>query len=351
MSTLPAGCLRYSLLALAGPYVSWALAAQEGVSSEWAAVYDFLVQDVCLDADEKAVTGLSPLDPRCKRHRDLLPGEALPYHKADWPGEEDLRQQPAGYERSDSIPFQSRLLGPLVVQTFDFGAGDERKFGAFDHGDGGQVVAFSEGSASIILTEDGSRGLQLMAGPGCTLGPIAGPLLLDSWVILAKGGGTIESGSALAKLRIVTGASCPTAFDYAYTEWRSATLRYRASLSGDPTPPLLTLISSHFGGKSVASADHLERFYFTRELGWTRWERWQNTARSKDPDRFVRASRRLNRSRRCEPLEPQPGREWLMTDCREWTNIAGPDSAAGDRPGFWVERLREYPLTRELFAE
>ena len=44
MSTLSAGCLRYSLLALAGPYVSWALAAQEGVSSEWAAVYDFFIE-------------------------------------------------------------------------------------------------------------------------------------------------------------------------------------------------------------------------------------------------------------------------------------------------------------------
>lgn len=351
MSTLSAGCLRYSLLALAGPYVSCALAAHEGVSPGWATVYDFLVQDVCLDADEKAVAGLSPLDPRCKRHRDLLPGEALPYHKADWPGDEDLRHQPAGYERSDSVPVHSRLLGSLVVQTFDFGAGDERRFGAFDHGDGGQVVAFSETSASIILTEDGSRGLQLMAGPGCTPGQIAGPLLLDSWVIVARAAGTIDSGSALAKLRIVTDASCPAAFDYAYTEWHTAMLRYRASLSDDLTAPLLTLISSHFGGKSVTSAGHLERFYFTRELGWTRWERWQNTGLSKDPDRSVRASRRLNSSRRCGPLEPAPGGEWLMTDCREWTNIAGPDSTAGDRPEFWVERLREYPLTRELFAE
>lgn len=351
MSAPSARCLRYSLLVLAGPYVSCALAAHEGVSSDWATVYDFLVQDVCLDAHGRAVAGVSPLDPHCERHRDLLPGETLPYHKADWPGVEDVRRQPAGYERSDSIPFHSLLLGPLAVQTFDFGAGDDRKFGAFDHGDGGQVVAFSHDSASIILTEDGGRGLQLMAGPRCTHGEVTGPLLLDSWVIVADGAATVESGSALAKLRIVTDASCPTAFDYAYTEWHTAALRYRASLNDDLTPPLLTLISSHFGGKSVALADHLERFYFTRELGWTRWERWQNTNRSRDPDKAVRASRRLSSSRRCRSLEPAPAGEWLMTDCREWTNIARSDSAAGDQPGFWVERLREYPLTRELFAE
>jgi hypothetical protein len=351
MSTHSIRLLRYALLLLAAGYASCVFAAHDGVSSDWTAVYDFLVQDVCLDGNGRAVIGLSPLDQHCNHHRDLLSDEALPYHKADWPGDEDTRRQPAGYERSDSIPLRSRLLGPLVVQTFDFGAGNGRKFGAFDHGDGGQVVAFSEDSASIILTEDGGRGLQLMAGPGCTHGQIAGPLLLDSWVIVAKGAGTMESGSALAKLRIVTDASCPAAFDYAYTEWHTATLRYRASLSGDLTAPLLTLISSHFGGKSVTSADHLERFYFTRELGWTRWERWQNTNRNKDPDRSVRASRRLNGSRRCRPLEPAPGGEWLMTDCREWTNIAGPDSAAGDKPEFWVERLRENPLTRELFAD
>jgi hypothetical protein len=33
---------------------------------------------------------------------------------------------------------------------------------------------------------------------------------------------------------------------------------------------LQTLISEHFGGKYLDTADHLERMYFTRALGYTR---------------------------------------------------------------------------------
>jgi len=343
--------LANSLTVLGVAYASCASAASETLPAVWAAVYDFVVQDVCVDAAGQAVVGLSPLAADCRRRRDLLPGEVLPYHKADWPGDEDRQQAPAGYERSDSFPVRSRQLGPLVVQTFDFGTGGGRRFGSFDHGDGGQVVGFSADSASIILTEDGGRGLQLMAGPSCTEGQVSGPLLLDSWAIVVRGPGGMESGNAVARLRIVTDSSCPTAFDYAHTEWHTTSLRYRMSLSGDLTQPLRTLVSSHFGGKAVASAGHLERFYFTRELGWTRWERWQNTNYSKDPDKPVKASQHLNATRRCRPLEPAPATEWLMTDCREWTNIVGPDARAGDRPGFWIDRLRGYELTRDLFSD
>jgi hypothetical protein len=326
------------------------LSARAGdVGAGWTTLYDFLVQDVCLDASGHAVVGISPLDKECRRHRDLLPNEVLTYHKADWPGHTDSTRQAAGYQRSDSYPFESRLLGRTVVQTFDFGGG-ERKFGAFDHGDGGQVVAFSSESASIVLTEDGGRGLQLMAGPTCTAGRVSGPRILDSWLLASKASGTLESGTALAKLRIVTDESCPRAFDYAYTEWHLTDLRYRASLAGDLTAPLRTLVSSHFGGKSIATAGHLERFYFTRELGWTRWERWQNPNHGENADKFVEKSQRLSASGRCSLLEPAPGDAWLMTDCREWTNISKPDSPAGDQPTFWLERLRDYPLTRAMFS-
>jgi hypothetical protein len=326
-------------------------ASAAGVPVGWAVIYDFLVQDVCVDSSGGAIVGLSPLEKDCVRHRDLLPGEPLTYHKADWPGHEDTAAQPSGYQRSDSYPFQSSSLGAVVVQTFDFGGGD-RKFGAFDHGDGGQVVAFSVDSASVVLTEDGGRGLQLMAGPKCTGGKVAAARLLDSWMLVAKGSGTLESGNTLAKLRIVTDDSCPTAFDYAYTEWHMTSLRYRASLAGDMTAALRTLVSSHFGGTSVARARHLERFYFTRELGWTRWERWQNNKYGENPDKAFAAAQRMTSSARCSPLEPAPAAlgPWLMTDCREWTNIAKPDSPVGDQPKFWLERLRDYPLTREMFS-
>lgn len=326
-----------------------AVIAGNGVApAAWADIYDFMVQDVCIDSNGHPIVGLSPLNTECTRHRDLLPGEALPYHKADWPGKEDQVKQAAGYQRSDSFPFQSRMLGPTVVQTFDFGGGD-RKFGQFDQGDGGQIVAFSRDSASVVLTEDGGRGLQLMAGSKCTAGRAAGPQLLDSWILIAKSSGAGSSGNTLARLRIVTEDSCPSGFDYAYTEWHIVNLRYRGSLDGSLTRPLHTLVSSHFGGQSVATAHHLERFYLTRELGLTRWERWQNTTYGDTPEQHTKA-RRLALSGRCSPLEAGPSESWLMTDCREWTNIVKADSTIGDPPDFWLSRLSDYPLTKDMFS-
>ena len=324
-------------------------AAPGHVSSAWSLVLDFMVQDVCVDTGGHVQIDLGPLDPDCKTHRDLMPGEMLSYHKSDWPGDEDRQRSIEGYQRSDSFPFDSPVLGTVVVQTFDFGNAEGRQFGKFDRGDGGQVVAFSRDSESIVLTEDPGRGLQLMAGPQCTTGSADAQRLLDSWLVALRPAEKAHGGHAVAQLRIITDSSCPTEFDYAYTEWHFANYRYRASLSGAVTAPLHTLVSSHFGGRSFQQADHLERFYFTRELGWTRWERWQNMKRSENPERDARASQHLRASARCHPLAATPGDAWLMIDCREWTNIAKADAAGGDQPDFWLDHLRAYSLTREIF--
>ena len=57
----------------------------------WAQAWNYLVESVCVDARDHAISGTSPLGgtPRCVRTRKLRVGEALPYRKRDWPGEED----------------------------------------------------------------------------------------------------------------------------------------------------------------------------------------------------------------------------------------------------------------------
>ena len=86
-------------------------------------------------------------------------------------------------------------------------------------------------------------------------------------------------GETIARLRDLKTSqqdTCPTRFNQAFTSWRVAPFSYRAA-PGQGVPVTLTsLISEHYGGASRATADHVERFYFTRELGGTRWERWQN---------------------------------------------------------------------------
>jgi hypothetical protein len=102
-----------------------------------------------------------------------------------------------------------------------------------------------------------------------------------------------------------------------------------------------------------ADVNHVERFYFTRELGGTRWERWEN--RNGTPDfsreRVAELSAQIASSGRCSPAEVPPGGAPLvMTDCREWTRIVPPSDPRGDPPGFLLEALRARGEALDLFG-
>ncbi len=314
-----------------------------------------MVQDVCVDKADKVLIGVSPLDgqEKCPRHRDLRVGENLPYHKHDWANLPVRPRLPAGYQRSDSFPIETRLLGTAVVQTFDFGD-DGRTFGQFDegNGDGGQVVVFSARSAAFGLTEDAGAGLQFFYGPQCdAVQP--GRRIFDSWIVVDRSFSLGRPGETLARLDRNL-STCPGALNYAYTRWKAKQVSFQTRSAGkEGRQTLTTLISDHFGGKSLIDAGHLERFYFRRELGLTRWERWQNLAKQERPNDRDSALK-FTATGRCEHLEEQPapsgGGEWVMVDCRQWTNIVLSAAPQGDPPTFWVDNLRERPETHELFG-
>ena len=116
--------------------------------------------------------------------------------------------------------------------------------------------------------------------------------------------------------------------------------------------PLATLISEHYGGERAEGAGHVERFYFTRELGSTRWERWQNPAHSRDfnADRLAKTASEMASSGRCSKPQTPEGAEFVMVDCREWTLIVPPDDPAGDRPAFFLDSVRSRRLASDLLA-
>ena len=306
----------------------------------WDAAWDFLVQDVCVDTANRPIPDATPLDAsRCPRRRKLAIGERLPYHKHDWPGAADRDVRPGGYQASDSIPIRT-ALGPAVLQTYDFGD-QPRRFGAFDPGDGGQVAFFTGATAAFGITEDGGAGMQLFIGPGCAP--------TDGWVIVDRSFAMQPSGEALARITR-NPRQCPDRLGYAYTRWRVQPVTYRTMARGRPgRAELPTLVSEHFGGRDVVSADHLERFQFTQALGYTRWERWQNlSVHDRAADRAQAAA--LAATGRCAPGlgAPEAG-PWAMLDCREWTQIVPPDDPAGDPPGPWLDRLRTHPATAQMF--
>jgi len=318
---------------------------------------DFMTQNVCLDARGDVVVGRSPLDNAdCARQRDLRPSEPLPYHKHDHPAPAQSAAAPAGYQRHDSFPVETAGLGTIVEHSFDFGAGEGRRFGVFDLGsDGGDIVVLSPGGASIAATEDGGGGFGLWVGE-CA-GVVTAASLAHSWIIAEAEPprGAVLEGETIARLNGVKRGqdACPARFNRAYTTWRVIPFAYRAAPGQGAPVTLTTFVSEHYGGAEPATADHVERFYFTRELGGTRWERWQNAAGNRDYGATMIAGRAAEfaASGRCsEAPAPAGGAKWLLIDCREWTRIASPSDPAGDPPGFFLKAIRQRPDAPELFA-
>ena len=342
------------LIAVASADVSRALAAD--IVATPATIRDFLIQNVCLDRRGVVLAGVSPADgnPGCVDQRDLRPGERLPYHKHDHPNRGDSAL--LGYQRHDSFPVETASLGTVVEHSFDFGAGEGRQFGVFDQGsDGGDIAVLSPGRVSFAATEDGGAGFQLFVG-GCA-GPVTPDALTHSWIVLefpADRPAPLQ-GETVARLNDLTAGhqeTCPARFNAAFTSWHIAPFRYRAA-PGQGTPITLpTLISDHYGGERRDNADHVERFYFVRELGGARWERWQNISgnRQFNGAKVAEAANSFAATSRCSEAPAPEGAPMVLVDCREWTRIVPPSDPAGDRPGFFIEKLRSRPGSPDFFA-
>lgn len=336
----------------------WCAAAAEtkAVMGDAASLRDFMIQNVCLDRTGAPVVGVSPIDgnPRCVGQRDLRPGENLPYHKHDHPAAND-RSAPDGYQRHDSVPVETAGLGTVVEQSFDFGVGEGRRFGVFDTpSDGGDIVVFAPGRVSIGATEDGGSGFLLWIGE-CS-GALSPEALSHSWLVAeydpARPGPL--QGETVARLgRARTGREdCPKRFVGAYTDWTVRPVRYRAALGQGAPMTLTTLVSEHYSKAERSEADLVERFYFTRELGGTRWEAWgnRNGNATYSPAQVAEAAARFAATGRCSPAEPPGGASFVMVDCREWTRIVPPADPSGDKPGFFIDAIRKRPDAPAFFA-
>jgi len=339
------------------PVIQGPLADEAAIIGDAATFRDFMIQNVCLDGAGSVVGGVSPIegDARCVGQRDLHPGEALPYHKHDYPGPADRTAAPQGYQRHDSFPVETMGLGIVVEHSFDFGSGEGRRFGIFDEpSDGGDVAVLSPGKVSIGATEDGGSGFLMWIGE-CD-GKLTAAALTDSWLLAEYDPSRPAplQGETVARLnRARTGReTCPTRFVPAYTDWMVRPVRYRA-VSGQGAPvTLMTLISEHYSGQHDA-ADQVERFYFTRELGSTRWESWGNRNGNAQYSAAVvaEAAARFAATGRCGAADPPAGGvSYVLVDCREWTRIVPPADSAGDRPGFFIDKIRKRPDAPAFFA-
>ena len=288
---------------------------------------DYVVQSLCVDAAGRPVDRL-PIDASCTSRRPQWSDDVATYRKHDWPNALDEPSTVLAYQASDSV-LERRDNRTIVVQTFDFGTGG-RTFGTFDaaKGDGGQVLLFVDRWASFAMTEDGGGGVQWFLGEAC--GGAAKPdARFLGWLVFRQDIVWQAWRSAVAQLNIApTAGDCPSRFNAAFTRFRleSIEMPFRIVETGSPvrlqSHRVDVIVSEHYGGRDVATADHLERFYLAKGLGLVRWERWAN-GNIAQPPVVAEANHTMRTTARCPGLAahgaPQTG--WLLVDCRMWTTL------------------------------
>lgn len=312
--------LAAALLATAGLWREPAASAQEKASGSQvltaAQMEGFIVQapNALPGAD---IAGLQNAD------------DAVVWRRHDWPGHADAAARPDGYQASDSV-VETLPDGRLTVQTFDFGDAD-RRFQRFDlgEGDGGQALVSIGGSVYASLTEDGGGGVQWFVGEACR-SESSEKAGLQGWLFFDSDVAKDHWTDRVAHLKIERRqADCPWFFyNDAYTRWRRLDARFPYRVVAPGSPPrqgafdVDAIVSEHYGGSSIAAASHLERSWFARGFGLLRWERWENADRSSLPQ-MREDARSLAESGRCGPVggSVSPGPDWLMVDCRTWTNF------------------------------
>ncbi|MBV9841781.1 MAG: hypothetical protein JOY99_09675 [Sphingomonadaceae bacterium] len=314
---------------------------------------DYLIEDVCIGTDGTTTAD----DPAtCAHHRDIAPGAPSPYLVTDFD-----TTNGATYSAMTSLPVTARDGTPLVLVTkaMEGGFGAGFRFGFDPARDGYDLVDLSSADyVSFVRTSDGGCYDQLFArrAGARTLGDRAG-----GWVLFPR---TAPSGwpqtssinVTTYKLQLTPGRpGCRDGHSTGRTYWnRPAAYRFETGKT------LFAIRSDHFANSDLAGAGNaLERFYFTREYGFTRWEAWVPLARCRKD--YGAASPRCDADAPDNPLRGRcnvlnatgsggpgrdrwGGRDWVRIDCRDQTRflaLATPQhmTAAGVANGDGVDDL------------
>ena len=356
---------------------------------------DFMLENVCLDNAGHTLMGVSPIDgdPRCVRQRDLAPGERLTYH------EREVSNPRRG---SESFPVQTRQLGVVGVHLYDVGVMPGQPYDQYDSkrgGGGGSVAAIFPEGLSYVATQLGHQNVKLFVGAACRAGqPVTAADVRDTWLLapmdklanvrlpnaVPTGSEPIAAGVVSTPSRIVdAGAPCPNQMTAGTTRWSIRPVTYQATYRAGPIKGAHVRLWSLVAERTGQSANRqdtavaYERAYFTRELGWTRWEAWKSSradfvgvanfgATGPGPNtRVALAQERIQQRGNCglpgggqadgpisQPQAPlgangAPRSDMALVGCIEVTAITPPLNSGGDPaptgPGTWYDSAAGEP--------
>ncbi len=255
---------------------------------------DFLVQDVCVDARDEPTADDPVACPASTRRRNLAPGEILRY----------AREDQTHTQRSLSFPsWNSGTKSFWYVATFDFGSSGVLTFEQFDDGTDGYDLIEADGPlVSIPQTRD-PGGDHWFVTTDCRKED--GWLLFPSDIALGA-----ANGRALAE---IAGSEEPLQCPAGYTVAMNAYFYPNGPFRYTGGQVLESIITSHFDVDDLPKVQHMERMYFTKEYGKTRWESWDRNGK---PDGLG-----------CNGADTDPDLPGLVrTACRDWTFIKRADA-------------------------
>ncbi len=255
---------------------------------------DWLVRKVCADSSDRPVP-TDPYDgcPSGTTMRQQKMGDPLPYHIADLPGE----------QRADAWWTYDKDMNPYYFHTFDYTPFNQ--YNLFSYSDGHDSYSIKNGWVSIADTRDGGGYGTTWWGSGCTVG--GGWVLFPTSNFLSGGSATLPIGGTGWEQEGQTAPGVCGGQIQSLTTWELKNDFSFGGADGQPVKTMDTLVSYH----GNATDDHLEIFYFTQIYGPTRWETWRP------------ANNNPAKSLHCASADiiTYQGKQWVMTDCREWTRV------------------------------
>lgn len=267
-----------ALLSL-GPFGSALSLAQSSVGRE--SIADFMVMEVCVDAQDHVISGLTPVSPACTTRRKIRPTDPVPYHLAGF--DHPSNACPGHITVHDNLPVVhdgvTRIVKTVRVgyQLCGMRETVEPAYYSvrwFDAKFGFIMGAWGRG-------EDGGK----VGGgitPSCSAGPETSARYYRNWVFGTNppqrpgeiGSDVFTKASAIQGLPALT-SPCPTDYQARFLSiWSRGPFTYRSGVTLD------TIISHPYSqadasGTTPGAGKQMERTYWTKEFGQVRWENWK----------------------------------------------------------------------------
>lgn len=266
---------------------------------------DFMLQDVCVDANNNAL----PIDPiQCGAHarRNAALGEEVPYFRLDGSGMGKF-----------SVPLRARDGRTIISHSYQWGRGLGKHIRDNDAVQDGYDLAETDGTFfSLMATKDPSQTI-FFFNANCATD--------DAWLTFPR---TLARGTTgNIATYIASGESCnPSSLNQSFSYWNY----YANPLTYSSGKSLQSVVSWHLGTFDPTQNDHMEVYYHTKEYGHTRWEAWD----SRDGC-LAKKAQRIPGFESCEPdinncngptTTTLFGVNYFRKFCRDWSLVTIPES-------------------------